>query len=253
MLTKRIIPCLDVKNGRVVKGVQFRNHRDMGDPATLARYYSDQGADELVFYDITASPERRGVDLAWVARVANEISIPFSVAGGIRSVDMAKQVFDTGADKVSLNTPAQEDPTLIDKIAKTYGSQAIVIGIDLKDQAIFSNTGDPEKCQRSDRSAFSWIREAVSRGAGELVINSMSMDGVKNGYDLDILTKVTDMINVPVIASGGAGNYAHFRDVFQKTRVTGALAASVFHSNSIAIADLKNYLKNANIPTRITT
>ena len=253
MLTKRIIPCLDVKDGRVVKGIQFQDHRDMGDPATLARFYSEQGADELVFYDITASPERRGIDLTWVGRVAKEISIPFSVAGGIRSVDLAKQVFDTGADKVSINTPAQENPSLIDALAKTYGSQAVVVGIDLRGQNIFANTGDPRKSQRSERTASSWIREVVSRGAGELVINSMNKDGIRSGYDLDALTKITDMINVPVIASGGAGAYEHFREVFQKTAVSGALAASVFHSSIITIPDLKIFLDDANIPIRITT
>lgn len=251
MLTKRIIPCLDIKNGRVVKGVQFKDHRDMGDPAMLARFYSDQGADELVFYDITASPEARDIDLDWVKRVAEEISIPFSVAGGIRSVEMAKEVFDTGADKISINTPAQEDPSLIDALARTFGSQAIVVGIDLIGNDIFSNTGDPSKTQRSRRSAISWIREVVSRGAGELVINSMAKDGVKNGYDLDTLTKVTEIVNVPVIASGGAGKREHFLEVFEQTTASGALAASVFHSKTISIPELKTYLKNLRIPVRI--
>ncbi len=252
MLTKRIIPCLDIRNGRVVKGVQFQGHRDMGDPAALAQYYSAQGADELVFYDITASPEARAIDLAWVARVANEISIPFSVAGGIRSVDMAKQTFDTGADKVSINTPAQEDPSLIDALARTYGSQAVVVSIDLKGHNIFSNTGDPGKTRRSGRTALSWIREVVSRGAGELVINSMVKDGVRDGYDLDMLAKITDMVNIPVIASGGAGQCEHFREVFEKTNVSGALAASIFHSKTVTIPALKSYLEEYNIPVRIT-
>ncbi len=253
MLTKRIIPCLDIKNGRVVKGIQFQNHRDMGEPAALARYYSDEGADELVFYDITASPEARDIDFTWVSRVAKEISIPFSIAGGIRTVEMAKQAFDTGADKISVNTPAQEDPSLIDALARAFGSQAVVVGIDLKGNDLYSNTGAPSKTQRSDRTPLSWVDEVVSRGAGELVINSMAMDGMKNGYDLDTLNRVSCAVNVPIIASGGAGECEHFRELFEKTNVSAALAASAFHSKAIAIPKLKAYLKNFNIPVRIST
>lgn len=250
MLTRRIIPCLDIRAGRVVKGVQFQGHSDMGDPAQLARYYSDQGADELVFYDITASPEGRGVDLVWVARVAEEISIPFSVAGGVHSVDMARRVFETGADKISINTPALENPDLIDKLVYAFGSQAIVVGVDLKDGEIFSHTGDPGQTKNTGRSALAWIFEVEKRGAGELVINSMAKDGVKTGYDVEVLAKITGTVNIPVIASGGAGTADHFRDVFENTKVSGALAASVFHTKTIAIPALKSTLAKADIPVR---
>jgi len=252
MLAKRIIPCLDIRDGRVVKGVQFKNHKDMGDPAELAKYYSEQGADELVFYDITASPENREIDLTWVAKVAAQISIPFAVAGGIRSVAHAKRVFEAGADKISVNTPALERPDLINELVTRFGSQAIVIGVDVRNGEIYSNTGDPNKTLKTKWTALQWIQEVQDRGAGELVINSMAQDGAKNGYDVSFLKEVAKIATVPVIASGGAGTLTHFKDVFEQAEVDGALAASVFHSKSILIPDLKTALATFNIPIRLT-
>ena len=253
MLAKRIIPCLDIRNGRVVKGIQFKDHRDMGDPAKLAKYYSDQGADELVFYDITASPEQRAVDLSWVEKVASQISIPFSVAGGIRSIAQAKQVFDSGADKISVNTPALENPELINELVDRFGSQSVVIGVDVRDGEIYSNTGDPSKTLKTKWTALEWIQEVQQRGAGELVINSMAQDGARNGYDLSFLKEVEKIATVPVIASGGAGSMEHFKEIFKEALVDGALAASVFHSKAIQIPELKAYLSQFNIPIRITS
>ena len=251
MLTKRIIPCLDIRNGRVVKGIQFQSHRDMGDPAELAKYYSEQGADELVFYDITASPEGREIDLSWVEKVAQNISIPFSVAGGIRSVEMAKRVFEAGADKISINTPALENPDLINQLVDQFGSQAVVIGIDVRNGEIYQNTGCPDKTLKTKWSALAWITEVQARGAGELVINSMSQDGVQRGYDITFLQQVDKILKIPVIASGGAGSLKHFREVFERTEVDGALAASVFHAKTIKIPKLKQYLSVYNIPIRL--
>lgn len=250
MLAKRIIPCLDVRNGRVVKGVRFHYHRDMGDPSALATYYSDQGADELVFYDITASPEEREIDLSWVKKVAQNISIPFSVAGGIRSIKMAKRVFEAGADKISINTPALQNPELINRLVHQFGSQAIVIGIDVRNGEIYQNTGSPEKTSKTKWSVFDWIEEVQKRGAGELVINSIANDGVKEGYDVQLLQKIFKIAKVPVIASGGAGKKEHFKFVFEKSLVDGALAASVFHSKAIKIPELKKYLLSQGIPVR---
>lgn len=253
MLAKRIIPCLDIRDGRVVKGVQFKNHKDMGDPAELAKYYSEQGADELVFYDITASPEQREIDLSWVQKVAAQISIPFAVAGGIRSVAHAKRVFEAGADKISVNTPALERPDLINELVARFGSQAIVIGVDVRNGEIYSNTGAPNKTLKTQWTALEWIQEVQNRGAGELVINSMAQDGAKNGYDISFLKEVAKIATVPVIASGGAGTFTHFKDVFEQAEVDGALAASVFHSKSILIPNLKKNLGTFNIPIRLTS
>ena len=253
MLAKRIIPCLDVRNGRVVKGVKFKNHIDMGDPVELARYYSDQGADELVFYDITASPEGREIDLSWIEKVAKQISIPFSVAGGIRTIEIAKRVFDAGADKVSVNTPALTRPDLINELAEKFGSQAVVIGIDVKNGELYSNTGDPNKMSKTNWTALEWIKEVQLRGAGELVINSIANDGVKGGYAIDLLKEIGNIVTIPVIASGGAGCKEHFKVVFEDANVDGALAASVFHSKTIIINELKQYLSQSNIPIRLTS
>ena len=253
MLAKRIIPCLDIRDGRVVKGIEFTGHRDIGDPVALASYYSMQGADELVFYDITASPQGRETDLSWVQKVAAQISIPFSVAGGIRSVDMAKRVFDSGADKISINTPALERPELINELVTRFGSQAIVIGIDVRNGQIYQNTGDPDKTSIARKSALDWIAEVQDRGAGELVINSMAMDGVRDGYDLGFLQMVKEIARVPVIASGGAGVMQDFFEVFDQGLADGALAASVFHSKEICIPDLKNFLYDNGIQIRNKT
>lgn len=255
MLTRRIIPCLDVRDGRVVKGVRFADHVDMGDILDLALRYRDAGADELVFYDITASPERRLVDLRWIERVARQIDIPFCVAGGIRSVASAAAVLQAGADKISVNTPAQDDPELIDALAEAFGSQCVVIGIDSRPDGAggyrtYRNTGDPAKTAPSGRELLSWVREVEARGAGEIVLNCMNVDGVRRGYDLEQLRAVRAVTTLPLVASGGAGAIAHFVDVFRTADVDAALAASVFHSGAIAIPELKRALRAAGIEVR---
>ncbi|MDH4072326.1 MAG: imidazole glycerol phosphate synthase subunit HisF [Gammaproteobacteria bacterium] len=255
MPARRIIPCLDVRDGKVVKGIRFRNHRIVGDILDLARRYCDQGADELVFYDITASPDGRSVDRAWVNRVAAEIDIPFCVAGGIRSVGDAEDVLNKGADKISVNSPALANPDLIGELARRFGSQCVVLGVDSlhEDGAwhVYRNTGDPGKAVAASRETLSWILEAQDRGAGEIVLNCMNQDGVREGYDTTQLRAVRAICTVPLIASGGAGALQHFVDVFADARVDGALAASVFHSGEIAIPDLKRYLADRGIEVRI--
>jgi cyclase len=234
--------------------VQFRNHRVVGDIIELARRYCDEGADELVFYDITASPDGRSVDRSWVDRVAAVIDIPFCVAGGIRSVADAEEVLNKGADKISINTPALADPDLIDALASRFGSQCVVIGIDSREQSgdyfVYQYTGDPDKTTAADRTTPDWVREVQDRGAGEIVLNCMNQDGVRKGYDVDQLALVRARCNVPLIASGGAGSREHFRDVFAKANVDGALAASVFHSAEIDIGDLKSWLLDQSIDVR---
>lgn len=255
MLSKRIVPCLDVRDGRVVKGVRFRDHVDMGDIETLAERYRDEGADELVFYDITASPQGRSADRDWVERVARLIDIPFCVAGGIRSVEDARAILHAGADKVSINTPALERPELISELADAFGVQCVVVGIDsLRDAdgqwRVRSHTGDPDKTRALPRLTLDWIIEAQQRGAGEIVLNCMGSDGVRQGYDLEQLHAARALCHVPLIASGGAGEIAHFIDVFTQADVDAALAASVFHSGHIAIAELKKALANAGVEVR---
>jgi cyclase len=243
-----------VRDGTVVKGVQFRNHRVMGDILELAQRYRDEGADELVFYDITASPDGRTVDRSWVNRVAAVLDIPFCVAGGIRSVADAEVVLNFGAEKVSVNTPALENPDLIDALVRRFGSQCVVIGIDSREEAgdyqVYQNTGDPDRTQRSRRLTKDWAREVQERGAGEIVLNCMNQDGVKEGYDLRQLAVIREGCGVPLIASGGAGSPRHFLEVFEKANVDGALAASVFHSATIAIPDLKRFLISEGIAIR---
>jgi cyclase len=238
----------------VVKGVQFRNHRVVGDILELATRYKDEGADELVFYDITASPEARSVDRSWVSRVAAILDIPFCVAGGIRSIADAEEVLNKGADKISINSPALERPELIDALAKRFGSQCVVLGVDSRseddDYLVYQYTGDPDKTTSSRRKTVDWVREAQSRGAGEVVLNCMNQDGVRQGYDCEQLALVRDAITLPLIASGGAGTMQHFADVFSKARVDGALAASVFHSAEIAIPELKLFLDKQHIHVR---
>ena len=260
MLTKRIIACLDVRDGRVVKGVQFRNHRDMGDILELSQRYADEGVDELVFYDITASSDGRVVDKGWVNKVARRINIPFCVAGGIRSVDDARAILNDGADKISVNSPALERPEFITQLAEAFGTQCVVVGIDsrletdgagIQKYVVYQYTGDETKTISSKRDTVAWAREAQRRGAGEIVLNCMNNDGVKRGYDLDQLALVREAVSVPVIASGGAGDYEHFADLFQKTGIDGGLAASVFHSGQIPIPDLKHYLRQRDIEVRI--
>ena len=255
MLSRRIIPCLDVREGRVVKGVQFRDHVDMGDIVELATRYRDQGADELVFYDITASTQGRSVDHGWVERVARVLDIPFCVAGGIRSVDDARGVLNAGADKISINTPALERPALIDELAAVFGTQCVVVGIDSErdddgEWRVRSHTGDPARTRALERRTLDWVVEAQRRGAGEIVLNCMSSDGVREGYDLAQLQAVRAICAVPLVASGGAGEPAHFADVFREADADAALAASVFHSGSIAIPDLKRYLRGQGIEVR---
>ena len=257
MLSRRIIPCLDVRDGQVVKGVRFRDHVVMGEIVDLALRYREQGADELVFYDITASPEGRSVDRGWVERVARVIDIPFCVAGGIRSVEEARAVLHAGADKVSINSPALERPELIDEIAAAFGVQCVVVGIDsLRDDdghwRVRQYTGDPSKTQALARLTLDWISEAQRRGAGEIVLNCMGSDGVRSGYDLEQLTAARGICHVPLIASGGAGTSEHFRDAFRDADVDGTLAASVFHSGTIAIPALKRYLHEQGIPVRLS-
>jgi cyclase len=255
VLSRRIIPCLDVRDGKVVKGVRFREHAVMGDIVELARKYRDDGADELVFYDITASPEWRRVDAAWVEAVARELDIPFCVAGGIRSIDDARAILTAGADKISVNSPALENPDLIDDLAREFGVQCIVVGIDsLRDGdgtlRVRQYSGDVEKMRVSGRETLVWIDEVQRRGAGEIVLNCMGNDGVRSGYDIDQLRAARDICGVPLIASGGAGEAVHFRDVFEQADVDGALAASVFHTGALAISDLKHELAGHGIAVR---
>ena len=255
MLSRRLIPCLDVRDGRVVKGVRFRDHVDMGDIETLAARYRDQGADELVFYDITASPQGRSVDRDWVERVARRIDIPFCVAGGIRSVAEARVVLHAGADKVSINTPALERPALISELADAFGVQCVVVGIDsLRDAdgqwRVRSHTGDSDRTRALTRRTLDWIDEAQALGAGEIVLNCMGSDGVRTGYDLEQLAAARAVCRVPLVASGGAGAIAHFIDVFTRADVDGALAASVFHSGAVAIPELKQALAKAGVEVR---
>ncbi len=256
MLSRRIIPCLDVREGRVVKGVKFRDHVDMGDIVELAMRYRDQGADELVFYDITASPQGRSVDRGWVERVARVIDIPFCVAGGIRSVDDARAVLLAGADKVSINTPALERPALISELAEAFGVQCVVVGIDSVRDAdgewrVRSHTGDPDAMRAPGKRTLDWVVEAQALGAGELVLNCMGSDGVRGGYDIEQLRAVRARCNVPLVASGGAGEAVHFTEVFRKADVDAALAASIFHSGAVAIPALKQALRAQGIEVRL--
>ena len=254
MLTKRIIACLDVKDGRVVKGVQFRNHVDMGDILELSQRYADEGVDELVFYDITASSDGRVVDKSWVNQIARRINIPFCVAGGIRSVADAKAILNDGADKISVNSPALENQQFITELAATFGTQCVVAGIDSRrenDQLqVYQYTGDANKTIKSKRKTVAWAQQVVALGAGEIVLNCMNNDGVRQGYDIAQLKAVKQAVSVPVIASGGAGDYQHFADLFQQTDIDGALAASVFHSGKIPIPDLKAYLQAQSVEVR---
>ena len=256
MLSRRIIPCLDVRDGRVVKGVRFRDHVDMGDIVELALRYRDQGADELVFYDITASPQGRSVDRGWVERVARVIDIPFCVAGGIRSVEDARAVLLAGADKVSINTPALERPALISELAEAFGVQCVVVGIDSVRDAddewrVRSHTGDPDAMRAPGKRTLDWVVEAQALGAGELVLNCMGSDGVRGGYDIEQLRAVRARCNVPLVASGGAGEAVHFTEVFRKADVDAALAASIFHSGAVAIPALKQALRAQGIEVRL--
>jgi imidazole glycerol-phosphate synthase subunit HisF len=234
--------------------VRFRDHKVVGDILELAARYCAEGADELVFYDITASPEQRSVDRSWISRVASVLDIPFCVAGGIRSVAEAEEVLNSGAEKISVNSPALADPDLIDALARRFGSQCVVVGIDSQtvgdDFEVYQYTGDPNRSRGTRRRTLDWAREVQQRGAGEIVLNCMASDGVRTGYDIGQLRAVRDVCNVPLIASGGAGTPAHFATVFAEAHVDGALAASVFHSGAISIGDLKHYLRAQRVEIR---
>jgi cyclase len=234
--------------------VQFRNHRIVGDILELAARYCEEGADELVFYDITASPDERTVDRSWVSNVARVLDIPFCVAGGIKSLADAEDILNKGADKVSINSPALANPDLIGELATRFGSQCVVIGIDSRaeegDWFVYQYTGDPEKTSAAQRRTLDWVTEVQERGAGEIVLNCMNQDGVRKGYDCVQLAAVRDVCTVPLIASGGAGDRTHFLEVFADALVDGALAASVFHSAELPIPELKHYLATHGISTR---
>lgn len=256
MLARRIIPCLDVRDGVVVKGVKFRNHETIGDIVPLAQKYAQIGADELVFYDITASSDQRVVDKSWVSKIAQVIDIPFCVAGGIKTVEDAGKILAMGADKISVNSPALSNPQLITDLYNTYGQQCVVVGIDsfyntqTNAYEVYQFTGDEARTQKTKWQTLDWIDEIQSRGAGEIVLNCMNQDGVREGYDIEQLTSVREKCKVPLIASGGAGTMGHFSDVFNIADVDGALAASVFHKDIINMAELKSYLSSNGIEIR---
>ncbi len=255
MLTKRIIPCLDVKDNRVVKGQSFVNLRDAGEPIALAAFYDKEGADELVFLDISASLEKRKTMIEMVRQTAETISIPFTVGGGISSVEEIKDLLRAGADKVSVNSAAVKNPQLIEEAAKVFGSQCIVLAIDAKR---ISDDGQPARWEvfthggtkGTGMDLLDWVKEGVQLGAGEILLTSMDCDGHKQGFDLDLNQAVCDVINVPVIASGGAGKSEDFLEAFTKTKVDAGLAASIFHFGEIKIKDLKEYLKNKGVDVR---
>lgn len=250
MLAKRIIPCLDVKDGRTVKGVNFVDLRDAGDPVELAWQYSEQGADELVFLDITATHEKRKTTIDLVKAVARQVNIPFTIGGGINEMRDAEILLNSGADKISINSAAVRNPQLIDDLAKAFGTQFVVVAVDtrLVDGKNYVHLrGGRDK---TDIETENWIKEAESRGAGEILLTSMDHDGTKNGFDNGLLKKINDTINIPLIASGGAGNQQHFVDTFQQANVDAALAASVFHYGEILIPDLKETLRQNGIVVR---
>ncbi|MGO2892883.1 imidazole glycerol phosphate synthase subunit HisF [Enterococcus devriesei] len=251
MIAKRIVPCLDVRAGRVVKGVNFAGLKDVNDPVTLARFYNEQGADELVFYDITASAEGRGLFTDILKGVASEVFIPLTVGGGINEVSDFERVLNCGADKVSVNSGAIRRPQLIEEGAKRYGSQCVVLSVDIRrvgDQwHVFAKGGRED----TGLEALEWIRQGEQLGAGELVLNSMDTDGVKQGFDLELLQAVSEITALPIVASGGAGNSQDFIDLFQLPKIEAGLAASIFHYGEVKIPDLKQELLAANIPVRI--
>ena len=256
MLKKRIIACLDVADGRVVKGVRFRDHDDVGDILELAERYSAQGIDELVFYDILASTAQRGVAPDWVAPVARCIDIPFCVAGGIRSLVQAEQVLAAGADKISINTPALEQPELIGSLVERFGSQCVVVGIDSLQDAdgqwrVRSHTGNPDTTRERHLRTLDWIAEVQERGAGEIVLNCMASDGTRDGFDLALTRAVADAVPIPVIASGGVGTLEHLAQGVREGHADAVLAASIFHFGEYTIQETKRQMANAGIPVRL--
>ncbi len=251
MITKRIIPCLDIKDGRTVKGINFENIKDAGDPVELAIEYAKQGADELVFLDITATNEKRKTLSELVTRIAKHINIPFTVGGGIGSVEDVSILLNSGADKISVNTSAVKNPQLIKELANQFGSQCVVLAIDTKfednDWYVYLNGGRV----KTDLKTIDWAKQAVALGAGEILLTSMNNDGTKDGFAIDITKQISEAVNVPVIASGGAGTMQHFKDVFENGKADAALAASVFHYKEIAIPELKRFLKSNQIEIRL--
>ena len=251
MITKRIIPCLDVKDGRVVKGANFVGLKDVSDPVELAKYYNNSMADELVFYDITASYENRNLFVNVLERVAKEIFIPLTVGGGINKIEDFDRVLKSGADKVSVNSGAVKNPNLIREAAEKYGNQCVVLSVDIKKvgqkYSVFVKGGRED----TNIDAIEWVINGEKNGAGELVINSIDTDGIKNGFDIDLLKEIADNVSIPIIASGGAGTMEHFKEVFEVKGVDAGLAASIFHFKEIGIKDLKEYLKNNNIKVRL--
>ncbi len=274
MLSRRIIPCLDVKGGRVVKGVRFRDHRDAGDPVELARFYDEQGADELVFYDITASSDGRAIMLDVVRRVAEEVYIPLTVGGGVRTVEDVRTMLNAGADKVSINTAAVQNPELIRDAAALFGNQCIVLGMDARRINPTTSEAPPSplpdiNIDNSTRwevrthtgadggratgiDALKWTQYAAELGAGEVVLNSIDADGTKAGYDLELTRAVADAVSIPVIASGGAGNVVHMCEAVTQGGADAALAASIFHYGEFTIAQAKDYMRSQNVPVRLT-
>ena len=250
MLAKRIIPCLDIKNGQTVKGVNFLDLKEVGNPVEMAIRYSQQGADELVFLDISATEERRKTLIPLVRDIAKHINIPFTVGGGINALENVEELLKNGADKITINSAALSNPKLITEVAKRFGSQCMVVAIDTKvvqnQNKVFSNGGKIE----TEKELFSWAKEVENLGAGEILLTSMNTDGTKVGFAIEITKQLAELVNIPVIASGGAGTMKHFKDVFTETKATGALAASIFHFNEIAIPELQNYLKSKNLSIR---
>ena len=251
MLTKRIIPCLDIKDGQTVKGVKFEQIRQAGDPVELGKLYAASGADELTFLDITATIEDRRTFAELVEKIAHNINIPFTVGGGIKHVDDVARLLDAGADKITVNSAAVRTPELIDKLAARFGSQCVVLAVDCKQYDDISRVHLDGGRTPTDKNTLEWVKEAVDRGAGEILLTSMDHDGTKDGFALDITASVSELINVPVIASGGAGKCEHFMDVFDKGKADAALAASIFHFGEIPIPELKEYLNNNGVPVRM--
>lgn len=252
MLKKRIIPCLDVRNGQVVKGVQFEGIQEIASPVALGKKYSEEGADELVFYDITASKEDRQIFQTFVSEVAKEINIPFCVGGGIQTIEDFSLVLKCGADKVSINSAAVKNPTLIKKASEKFGAQCVVLSVDCKQVgenkwSVFVKGGSED----TGLDVIEWVQKGVALGAGEIVVNSIDSDGMKNGYDTDLLSSIRAVVNVPIIASGGAGQLEDFYEAVEKSDVDGILAASVFHYGEIRISDLKSYLSKKGVPMRM--
>ncbi|HEX4887583.1 MAG TPA: imidazole glycerol phosphate synthase subunit HisF [Luteibaculaceae bacterium] len=250
MLTKRIIPCLDIKNGTTVKGVNFVGLREMGDPVELAKRYSDEGADELVFLDITATVENRGTMVEWVGRVAHVINIPFTVGGGISSVEDAKRLLDAGADKISVNSAAYKRPELLSELESQFGKQCVVLAIDTNfeqgDWFVYLSGGRI----KTETRCMDWAIQGEKLGAGEILLTSMTADGTRAGFALDITGKLASTLNIPVIASGGAGTTEHFVELFEKTKADAALAASIFHENTVPLQEVKSKLRLHQIPVR---